>query len=166
MLAAGLFCTADLQIGFAEERNVNRQNFQISIDAQHVAFTTPPIFRDGEWFVPLEHFAEQLGLKVEYREGAKMVVLCGGKASELCVPLQFQDGEKGAVEIGGIVYASPASVAEPFGFEIYKMSANQLEVIQSMHLASNFTLPDLDGIPRHLQDFRGKKTLLYIWGSW
>ena len=166
MLAAGLFCTGGLQIGFAEEGNMNKENFQISIDAQRVTFTAPPIFKDGKWFVPLEHFAEQLGLKVEYPEGAKMVVLCGGKASELCVPLQFQDGEKDAMEIGGIVYARPASVAEPFGFEIYEISANQLEVIQPMHLAPNFTLPDLDGIPRHLQDFRGKKTLLYVWGSW
>ena len=166
MLAAGLFCTVGLQIGFAEEGNMDKENFQISIDAQRVAFTAPPIFKAGKWFVPLEQFAKQLGLKVEYPAGTEMVVLCGGKASELCVPLQFQDGEKAAMEIGGIVYARPASVAEPFGFEVYEISANQLEVIQPRHLAPEFTLPDLEGIPRHLQDFRGKKTLLYVWGSW
>ena len=166
MLVVGLFWTVDLQIGFTEEGNVNRENFQISIDTERVVFTVPPIFKEGKWFVPLEHFAEQLCLKVEYPEGTKMAVLCGGKASELCVPLQFQDSEKGVVDIDGVNYVQPARVTEPFGFEIYEASANRLEVIHSMYLAPEFSLPDLEGTPRRLRDFRGKKTLLYVWGSW
>ena len=165
MVLVVLFCAIGIQMGFAE-KNMNEKDFQISIDAQRVEFTAPPIFRNGEWFVPLEGFAKQLDLKVEYPEGAKMVVLCGGKASELCVPLQFGDDEKGAVEIGDVVYARPARIAEPFGFEIYEVSANSLEVVQPTHLAPEFTLPDLEGTPKHLKDFRGKKTLLYVWGSW
>ena len=165
MVLVVLFCAIGIQMGFAE-KNMNEKDFQISIDAQRVEFTAPPIFRNGEWFVPLEGFAKQLDLKVEYPEGAKMVVLCGGKASELCVPLQFGDDEKGAVEIGGVVYARPAHIAEPFGFEIYEVASNALEVVQPAHLAPEFTLPDLEGIPKHLKDFRGKKTFLYVWGSW
>ena len=165
MVLAVLFCAIGIQMGFAE-KNMNEKDFQISIDAQRVVFTEPPIFRDGEWFVPLEHFAKQLDLKVEYPEGTKMVVLCGGVASELCVPLEFRDDEKGAVEIGGMVYARPAHIAEPFGFEIYGVSANSLSVVQPAHLAPEFTLPDLEGTLKHLKDFRGKKTLLYVWGSW
>ena len=166
MLAAGLFWEVGLQVGFAEEGDMNRENFQISIDAQRVTFATPPIFKEGNWLVPLEPFAERLGLKLEYSEGTKMVVLCGGKASELCVPLQFQDGEKGVVDIDGVTYVQPSRVAEPFGFEVYAVSANQLEVTQPMHLAPEFTLPALDGTPKRLRDFRGKKTFLYVWGSW
>ena len=162
---AVLFCAIGIQMGFAE-KNMNGEDFQISIDAQRVEFTAPPIFRNGEWFVPLEHFAKQLDLKVEYPEGTQMVVLCGGVASELCVPLEFRDDGKGAVEIGGIVYARPAHIAEPFGFEIYVASANSLEVVQPAHLAPEFTLPDLKGTLKHLKDFRGKKTFLYVWGSW
>ncbi|MDE0327249.1 MAG: hypothetical protein OXN27_25260 [Candidatus Poribacteria bacterium] len=165
MVLVVLFCAIGIQMGFAE-KNMNEKDFQISIDAQRVEFTAPPIFRNGEWFVPLEGFAKQLDLKVEYPEGAKMVVLCGGKASELCVPLQLGDDEKGAVEIGGVVYARPAHIAEPFGFEIYEVASNALEVVQPVHLAPEFTLPDLEGIPKHLKDFRGKKTFLYVWGSW
>lgn len=165
LVLAVLFCAIGIQIGFAE-KNMNEKDFQISIDAQRVEFTAPPIFRNGEWFVPLEGFAKQLDLKVEYPEGAKMVVLCGGNASELCVPLQLGDDEKGAVEIGDVVYARPAHIAEPFGFEIYEASANSLEVVQPTHLAPEFTLPDLEGTLKHLKDFRGKKTLLYVWGSW
>ncbi|RKU15854.1 hypothetical protein C6500_18745 [Candidatus Poribacteria bacterium] len=173
MLTTTLFCAVGLQVGLAEEENMSREDLQITIDAQRVAFTAPPVLREGKWFVPLEPFAKQLGLKVEYPEGTKMAVLCGG-ASELCVPLEFQDialqastgWHKGVVDIDGVTYVQPAQVTEPFGFEIYEVSVNRLEIIQSMHLAPEFTLPDLEGTPRRLRDFRGKKTLLYVWGSW
>ena len=164
MLTTALFCAVDLRVGLAEEENMSREDLQITIDAQRVAFAAPPILREGKWFVPLEPFAKHLGLKVEYPEGAKIAVLCG--ESELCVPLELQDSEKGIVDIDGVTYVQPARVTEPFGFEIYKVSANRLEVIQPMHLAPEFTLPDLEGTPRRLRDFRGKKTLLYVWGSW
>ena len=174
MLATVLLCAVGLRVGLAEEENMSREDFQITIDAQRVAFAASPILREGKWFVPLEPFAKQLGLKVEYPEGAKMAVLCGGGTSELCVPLEFQDialqatvaSHKGVVEIDGVTYVQPARVTEPFGFKIYEVSANRLEVIQPMHLAPEFTLPDLEGTPRRLRDFRGKKTLLYVWGSW
>ena len=166
MLVVGLSCVISLRVGLTEEGNMNKKDFHISIDAQRLTFTAPPILKDGNWFVPLEPFAKRLGLKVEYPEGAKMVVLCGGVVSELCVPLEFQDGEKGLVDVDGITYVQPARVVEPFGFEVYEVSANQLEVIQPMHLAPEFTLPDLEGTPKRLRDFRGKKTLLYVWGSW
>lgn len=174
MLVVGLSWAVGLQVGVTEEENMNKKDFQISIDAQPVTFAAPPILKDGNWFVPLESFAKRLGLKVEYPEGAKMVVLCGGVASELCVPLEFQDValqastglHKGVVDIGGVTYVQPARAAEPFGFEVYEVSANRLEVIQPMHLAPEFALPDLEGTPKRLRDFRGKKTLLYVWGSW
>lgn len=166
MLVVGVSCAIGLRVGWTEEGNMNKQDFHISIDAQRLTFAAPPILKEGNWFVPLEPFAKRLDLKVEYPEGAKMVVLCGGVVSELCVPLEFQDGEKGLVDVDGITYVQPARVVEPFGFEVYEVSANQLEVIQPMHLAPEFTLPDLEGTPKRLRDFRGKKTLLYVWGSW
>ena len=59
---------------------MDKENFQISIDAQRVAFTAPPIFKAGKWFVTSgKQFAKQLGLKVEYPAGTEMVVLCGRK---------------------------------------------------------------------------------------
>jgi peroxiredoxin len=30
----------------------------------------------------------------------------------------------------------------------------------------NVTLPDLDGRPVRFADFRGKKLLVFVWGSW
>ena len=166
LIFAALLCVIGLQMGNTQEDDMKRADFQILIDAQPILFTAPPLLKDGVWLVPLEDFAKQLGLKVEYPEGEKIVVLCGGTESELCVPLRFQDSKNGAVDISGIMYARPASITEPFSFEIYRVSSNRFEVIQPMHLAPEFTLPDLQGTQRHLRDFRKKKTFLYVWGSW
>ena len=140
------------------------KKLQISIDSQPVTFTAAPIFKSGTWFVPLESLCKPLGLKVETPTGGDMAVICGGsEESELCVPLQFG---KGAFNIDGVTYAKLESITAPFGFEIYKVSETELEIVRPEQLAPKFTLPDLDDTPRSLQDFREKKTLLYIWGSW
>lgn len=163
---SALLCVIGVQMGNTQESDMKSTNFQISIDAQPVVFTAPPILKDGVWLVPLESFAKRLGLKVEYPEGEKMAVLCRETESERCVPLRFQDSKDGIIDVNGVIYARPTSVTEPFGFEIYSISSNRLEVIQPMHLAPEFTLPDLWGTEKHLRNFRGKKTLLYVWGSW
>lgn len=138
------------------------KKLQISIDNQLITFTSAPIFKNGAWLVPLEPVCKQLGL-VQLPNSGEMVVICGGGESELCVPLQF--GES-AFNIDGVTYAQLENITEPFGFEIYKASETKLEVVRPEQLAPKFTLTDLDDTPRRLQDFRGKKTLLYIWGSW
>ena len=158
--------TIGTQMGVTDEDSMKKEDFQVSVDARRVTFTTPPIFKNSTWFVPLNPFAEQLGLKVEYPEGSGMVVLCGGVESELCVPLQFQDNKDGALDIDGVTYVHPSHIAEVFGYEIYEPSKHRLEVIHPARLAPKFTLPDLEGNPRHLKTFRGKKTFLYVWGSW
>ena len=160
-----LFCVIGVQMGFTERDGMKKADFQVSVDARRVEFTTPPVFKNGAWLVPLEPFAERLALKVEYPEGAEIVVLCGGVESELCVPLKFQD-DGGVVDIDGVTYVKPAHIAKPFGFEIYEVSTDRLEIIHPTRLAPEFTLPDLTGTPRNLRDFRGKKTFLYVWGSW
>ncbi len=140
------------------------KKLQISIDNQLVTFTSPPIFKDGAWLVPLESFCKQLGLKVEFPDGGEMAVICGeGEESELCVPLQLGGS---SFNIDGVTYAKLENITEPFGFAIYKVSESELEIVRPEQIAPQFTLPDLDGTPRRLQNFRGKKTLLYIWGSW
>ena len=139
------------------------QNLKVTIDNRLVAFTSAPIFKVNAWLVPIESICEQLDLKVEYPDGGSMAVICGGQESELCVPLHFSEN---AFSIHGVTYAQLESITEPFGFEIYKVSDTELEVVRPELLAHTFTLSDLDDTPRRLQDFRGKKTLLYIWGSW
>ena len=38
--------------------------------------------------------------------------------------------------------------------------------LTDISVAPNFTLPDLNGKPHTLADFRGKKVLLVTWASW
>ena len=162
-----MLCLAvGVQITFANGESMKKEDFQVTVDGQRVEFTPSPILKDGTWFVPLEPFAEQLGLKVEYPDGEGIAVLCGSTDSELCVPLRLQDSKSGVAHIDGTPYTQPVNVTKPFGFQIYETSPNQLEVIHPAHLAPEFTLPDLEDVPRRLRDFRGKKTFLYVWGSW
>ena len=139
------------------------RNLKVSIDNKLVTFSTSPIFTNGMWLVPIETLCKRLGLEVETPDGEKMVVICGSGESELCVPLPL--GER-AFSIDNVTYAKLEDLTEPFGFEIYKTSETELEIVRPEQLAPKFTLPDLDDTPKRLQDFREKKTLLYIWGSW
>lgn len=138
-------------------------NLQISIDSQLINFSSPPTLKNGEWLVPLEPICQKLGFKVEVQEMQNMVVICGTGDLELCVPLQI---DTNAFYINQVFYAKLESIIEPFGFQVYKDSEYRLEVVRPDQLAPVFTLPDLDDTPVRLQDYRGKKTLLYIWGSW
>lgn len=138
-------------------------NLQISMDSQLINFSSPPILKNGEWLVPLEPICQKFGFKVEVQEMQNMLVICGTGESELCVPLQI---DKIAFNIDNVFYAKLESIIEPFGFQVYKVSEYRLEVVRPDQLAPVFTLPDLDDTPVRLQDYRGKKTLLYIWGSW
>ena len=139
------------------------KKFQILIDNQAIVFDSTPILKNSDWFVPIEPICKQLELKVEYPDGEEMVVVCGGGESELCVPLLL---EKDAFNIEEVTYAKVENVVEPFGFAVHKVSENRLEIIRPEQLAPDFTLSELDDTRRRLQDFRGKKTVLYIWGSW
>ncbi|MCH8076410.1 MAG: redoxin domain-containing protein [SAR324 cluster bacterium] len=52
--------------------------------------------------------------------------------------------------------------------EVWVLGASAGEraaVLQSLQ-APDFTLPDLDGRPHSLSDFRGKKVFLVSWASW
>ena len=145
-------------------QSAQTDKIQILIDNQPATFSPAPISKDGVWLVPIESFCKQLGLKVEYPDGVEMAVICGGEEeSELCVPINF--GED-VFSINNVNYAKIESIMQPFGYEIYMPSETQLEVIHPQQLAPKFTLPDLEDNPKSLKSLRGKKTLLYIWGSW
>lgn len=155
-----------LRTAFAEEVPMHEDRFQISVAGEPVVFAAPPISKDGKRFVPLEPFAAALGLKVETPAGEDMAVLCGGTASEICVPLRFGDSDNGVAMIEGVHYVEVERVTEPFGFAIYEGDGGRLEIIHPSDFAPDFSLPDLEGVSRSIGEFRGKKTLLYVWGSW
>lgn len=47
----------------------------------------------------------------------------------------------------------------------FGLRSDQRQQLSSLQ-APNFTLPDLQGKPHRLSDFRGKKILLVTWASW
>lgn len=47
----------------------------------------------------------------------------------------------------------------------FGLRADQRQMLSSL-LAPDFTLPDINGKPHSLSDFRGKKVLLVTWASW
>ncbi|MCG9126979.1 hypothetical protein JT359_05190 [Candidatus Poribacteria bacterium] len=135
----------------------------ISIDNQVIEFSSPPILKDKQWLVPLNPICQKLGLTVKSEEEQNMLVICGTGDSELCVPLQLNTD---VFHVDGENYTKLEQITKPFGYGIYRYSKDKIEIIQPRQLATSFTLPNLNDIPVRLQDFRGKKTLLYIWGSW
>lgn len=171
VLAAGLVPT---QAGAEAQKGTSMGKLTVLLDGHPVVLTPPPLRKDDGWLVPLESFCQVIGAKVEYPGESGMAVVC---QADRCVPLKIGDIEAGAIEIDGGVYASPAVVVEPFGFQIQAQSSDRIEIVTggvqmkdtgktAGRLAHDFTLTALDGAARRLSDFRGKKTLLYIWGSW
>lgn len=52
--------------------------------------------------------------------------------------------------------------------QVWSLGASAQETEQALQTlqAPDFTLPDLDGQPHSLSDFRGKKVFLTTWASW
>jgi hypothetical protein len=49
---------------------------------------------------------------------------------------------------------------------ITNMKAQPIVGIQLGDIHPDFTLPDLEGRPVRLSDYRGKKLLIFMWASW
>lgn len=151
-----------LSIGIAANAEPMRKLI-VSIDNQVIDFPSPAILKDSEWLVPLDPICQKLGLTVKSQEEQNMLVVCGTDDSELCVPLQL---DTNVFHVDGTYFTKLENITQPFGYQIYRYSKDKIEIIRPGQLAPSFTLPDLNDIPVRLQDLQGKKTLLYIWGSW
>ena len=88
--------------------------------------------------------------------------------AELCVPMPASavtgndvDVEAFWKKLGGPVIASEAGDVWALGAPAEERNA-ALEGLQ----APDFTLPDIDGVPRALSELRGKKVFLATWASW
>jgi hypothetical protein len=88
--------------------------------------------------------------------------------AELCVPMPAATVAKGEVDVaafwarlGGPVIASDDRAIWTLGAPPEERNA-ALEGLE----APDFTLPDVDGVPRTLSQLRGKKVFLVTWASW
>ena len=114
--------------------------------------------RDGLWMSPAD--AERVtgwSLKPE-----------GMCRADLCVPLPASAVGSSEVDVvafwtklGGPVVASEQRDVWALGAPADERNA-ALEGLE----APDFTLPDVDGVPRSLSQLRGKKVFLATWASW
>ena len=114
--------------------------------------------RDGLWMSPAD--AEKVTGWTLKPEG-----MCRADA---CVPLPASAVGTNEVDVvafwkklGGPVIASEEGDVWALGAPAEERNA-ALEGLQ----APDFTLPDIDGIPRTLSELRGKKVFLATWASW
>lgn len=114
--------------------------------------------RDGLWMSPAD--AEKVTGWTLKPEG-----MC---RADLCVPLPASalraDGVDVAAfwtKLGGPVIASAQRDVWALGAPAGERNA-ALEGLE----APDFTLPDIDGVPRRLSELRGKKVFLATWASW
>lgn len=93
--------------------------------------------------------------------------LCRG---EVCVPVR----DRGAIEVGDRidvaavagVLRQPVAVDAEAGYVAVALPAEiRRQALDALH-APPFTLPDLDGRPRSLDEWAGSKRLLVAFASW
>jgi hypothetical protein len=96
--------------------------------------------------------------------------LCLG---ERCVPLpparadEFVDG-RGAFNLAAFARFLGQPVVHDEGGDVWvfgEAAQARRDALRSLQ-APDFSLPDLDGVPHALADYRGKKVLLLSWASW
>jgi len=89
---------------------------------------------------------------------------------EMCVPVR----DRGALEVGDRLDVSavagllrqPIAVDVEAGYVAIALPAEaRRSALDALH-APPFTLPDLDGCPRSLDEWRGSKRLLVAFASW
>jgi hypothetical protein len=94
---------------------------------------------------------------------------------ELCFPLPKARHEEFLHKEGTQQWFNLSAFAElvhqpvahdaALAFWYFGLRADQRQGLSSLE-APDFTLPDLQGKPHRLSDFRGKKVLLVTWASW
>jgi len=94
---------------------------------------------------------------------------------ELCFPLQkarlqeFVHKDEGGSWFNMTAFAElvhqPVAHDAALGTWYFGLRSDQRQQLSSLQ-APDFTLPDLQGKPHRLLDFRGKKILLVTWASW
>jgi hypothetical protein len=89
---------------------------------------------------------------------------------DTCVPVRdqsalFVDGRLDIVAVADAL-GRPAVVDAPAGLAAVGLDAQQRRRALETLVAPPFTLPDLDGNPHELSEWRGQKRLLHAFSSW
>ena len=90
--------------------------------------------------------------------------------ADVCVPVPDRAalGDDDAIDLSAVAAAldRPAVVDETRGLVAVGQPGATRRAALRDRIAPDFTLPDLDGVPRTLSGWRGKKRLLVAFSSW
>lgn len=143
------------------------ERVHVILDGQPAGVLPGVRLKGGDVEVPVGRFCAAIGAKVEDQGGR--VVVCSG---DLCVPVD----PVGSADPGDMIRVSLSALGEPLGLkwellrergELRVTTRRPAETgLRAGDLAPDFTLPDLEGRPVSLRDFRGHKVAFYAWASW
>jgi hypothetical protein len=88
----------------------------------------------------------------------------------ICVPVRDRSAllAGGQLDVAAVAAAlgRPAIVDAPAGIAAVGLAPERRQQALRGLQAPSFTLSDLDGVPRQLEDWRGQKKLLFAFASW
>jgi len=88
--------------------------------------------------------------------------------ADLCVPMPASAVAGGQVDVAAFWHRLGGPVIASEGRDIWALGAPadaRNAALEGLE-APDFTLPDVDGVPRTLSQLRGKKVFLATWASW
>ena len=148
------------------QEGASMQGLTVVLDGRLTVLTPGPRFDKERVLVPLRAFSEAVGAEVKALDGNGRLAVCKG---DLCIPLDA------VLSFDGEAFAPLATFGEGLGLK-WEVDGDALRVTSENGVQiglgignrpPDFTLPDLySGEPVSLGDYRGKKTVFYMWASW
>lgn len=167
-------CLVVLVIGFcflaqADARKDEKMaKLRVLIDGNEVGLSATQ--RGDEVYVALDDFCKQIDAEAKVLEANGPLAVC---REDLCIPLNVS-GTEDTVTVGGVLLGRLAAFGEPLGLTWAQNNGSLVvtsgQVVAGLGIGNtppSFTLPDLySGAPVSVSDYRGKKTVFYMWASW
>ena len=121
-------------------------------------------------YVALDHFCEQIDAEAKILESGGPLAVC---REDLCIPLNVS-GIEDTMTVDGVLLGRLAAFGDPLGLSWTQNNGSLVvtsgQVVAGLGIGNvppSFTLPDLhSGAPVSVSDYRGKKTVFYMWASW
>jgi len=144
------------------------ETLSVLVDQQKTAVGAAEV--GGEIYVALDDFCATVATQAKYSEEGGPLTVC---REDLCIPLSV-GGTEDTLTVAGVLFARLAAFGEPLGLSWTQNNGSVLvtfaPAIPGLGIGNTppfFALPDLySGASVSPSDYRGKKTVFYMWASW
>ena len=140
------------------------------MNGEALELESSPVSKAGSVLVPLHSLCAAIGAEAKRGDGGPLAVC----RDDLCIPLEGA-AENLVEEIDGVLFARLDAFGEPLGLT-WTLQGSVLEIgnegasdvgLSVGDKPPSFSLPDLStGEPVALEDYRGRRTVFYMWASW